>query len=57
MHAAKFSAVMALSLSKGVRVLKVGVSHVLLLASISSGHSAKISSKTNIVHADVWKII
>lgn len=41
---------------KMVWVWKVGVRHVLLLATTSSGHSAKISSKTNIVHVDVWKI-
>lgn len=47
---------MVLSLLKGVWVLKVGVSYVLLLVSIFSGYLVKILLKMNIVYVDVWKI-
>lgn len=47
---------MVLSLLKGVWVLKVGVSYVLLLVSIFSGYLVKILLKMNKVYVDVWKI-
>lgn len=47
---------MVLSLLKGVWILKVGVSYVLLLVSIFSGYLVKILLKMNKVYVDVWKI-